>query len=134
MESTAVNQAAAAEPRILEFAHMILQVADIEASRHFYLDLLGFTPRRAIPLADGRPVVPFTQGIALTSGHPGKPPQIDHMAFRVSGVRTLAQRLKAAQVRFFNDLHDGPLGLTIYVADPDGNKVELFETGLKAAD
>jgi catechol 2,3-dioxygenase-like lactoylglutathione lyase family enzyme len=126
--------AEAQEPRILEFAHMILQVADIEASKHFYLDLLGLTPRRAIPLADGRPVVPFQQGIALTSGSPGKPLQIDHMAFKVSNVRALSQRLKVAQVRFFNDLHDGPLGLTIYVADPDGNKVELFEPGLKASD
>ncbi len=121
-------------PRILGFEHMILQVADIEASRHFYLDLLGFTPRRAIPLADGRPVVPFTQGIALTAGSPGKPLQIDHMAFRVTGVRALAERLKAAKVKFFNELHDGVYGLTIYVADPDGNKVELFQEGLKLAD
>src|ERR1700676_5721965 len=89
------------EPRILGFEHMILQVADIEASKHFYLDLLGFTPRRAIPLADGRPVVPFTQGIALTLGNPGKPLQIDHIAVRVTGVRAIAQRLKAAPVRFF---------------------------------
>src|ERR1700752_830214 len=93
-------------PRILGFEHMILQVADIEAYKHFYLDLLGFTPRRAIPLADGRPVVPFTQGIALTAGNPGKPLQIDHMAFRVSDVRALAWRLKAAHVKFFNELHD----------------------------
>ena len=83
-------------PRILGFEHMILQVADIEASKHFYLDLLGFTPRRPIPLADGRPVVPFTQGIALTAGNPGKPPQIDHMAFRVTGVRAIAQRSASA--------------------------------------
>jgi ureidoacrylate peracid hydrolase len=128
------GSAEAKRPRILEFAHMILQVADLEASKHFYLDLLGLTPRRAIPLADGRPVVPFQQGIALTSGNPGKPLQIDHMAFRVSDVRTLARRLKAARVEFFNDLHDGPLGLTIYVADPDGNKVELFEQGAKASE
>jgi catechol 2,3-dioxygenase-like lactoylglutathione lyase family enzyme len=116
------------------FAHMVLQVGDIEASKHFYLDLLGFTPRRAIPLADGRAVVPFTQGIALTSGNPGRPLQIDHMAFRVKDVRTIVQRLKAAQVRFFTELQDGVLGLTIYVADPDGNKVELFQEGVKLAD
>jgi ureidoacrylate peracid hydrolase len=118
------------EPEI-DFAHMVLQVGDIEASKHFYLDLVGLTPRRAIPLADGRPVVPFTQGIALTSGILGKPLQIDHIAFRVSDVRTIAKRLKGAAVKFFNDLHDGPLGLTIYVADPDGNKVELFQVGEK---
>jgi len=116
--------------RILEFAHMVLQVGDIEASKHFYLDLLGFTLRPAIPLADGRPVVPFKEGIALTSGNPGNPLQIDHMAFRVDDVRTISARLMAANVRFFRELHDGVLGLTIYVADPDGNKIELFQDRL----
>ena len=52
----------------------------------------------------------------------------------VTGVRAIAHRLKAAQVKFFNELHDGVYGLTIYVADPDGNKVELFQEGLKLAD
>jgi catechol 2,3-dioxygenase-like lactoylglutathione lyase family enzyme len=120
--------------RPLAFAHMVLQVADLEASKHFYLDLLGFTLRPAIPLADGRPVVPFKQGIVLTLGNPGKPLQIDHMAFRIDDVRTITARLEAAQVRFFRELHDGPLGLTIYVADPDGNKIELFQEGTKLAD
>jgi nicotinamidase-related amidase/catechol 2,3-dioxygenase-like lactoylglutathione lyase family enzyme len=119
-------------PRILDFAHMLLQVGDVDASREFYTDLLGFTPRQAAPLPDGRPFVPFRQGIALTSGGPkGKPTQIDHMAFRVTDVRAIAKRLQSAQVQFFNELHDGIYGLTIYVADPDGNKVELFQEGVK---
>lgn len=114
-------------PRILGFAHMLLQVRDIEASKHFYAALLGFTERKAKPLADGRPFVPFTQGIALTTGGPGEPAQIDHMAFRVSGVEALAIRLEQHHVRFFERVHDGIYGRTIYVADPDGNKVELYE-------
>jgi len=115
------------KPRTLGFAHMLLQVADIEASRRFYAELLGFTERQAKPLADGRPFVPFHQGIALTTGGPGKPLQIDHMAFRVNDVEGLAARLKQARVKFFQDLHDGIYGRTVYVADPDGNKVELYE-------
>ncbi len=118
-------------PRIIDFAHMLLQVHDIDASKRFYVDLLNFTPRNAAPLPDGRPFVPFKQGIALTSGGPSKPVQIDHMAFRVTDVRTIAERLKSAQVKFFNELHDGIYGLTIYIADPDGNKVELFQEGAK---
>jgi 4-oxalocrotonate tautomerase family enzyme len=114
-------------PKILGFAHMLLQVADLEVSRRFYADLLGFTERKAKPLADGRPFVPFNQGIALTTGGPGKSVQIDHMAFRVDGVESLAGRLKQGGVKFFQDLHDGIYGRTVYVADPDGNKVELYE-------
>jgi len=118
---------AAKAPKIFGFAHMLLQVRDLDASRQFYEGLLGFTGRKAKPLADGRPFVPFKQGIALTTGGPGGAPQIDHMAFRVSGVDALAARLKGAGVKFFQDLHDGIYGRTIYVADPDGNKIELFE-------
>jgi 4-oxalocrotonate tautomerase family enzyme len=123
----AVKSEAPRPPRILGFAHMLLQVADIEVSKRFYADLLGFTERKAKPLADGRPFVPFQQGIALTTGGPGKAVQIDHMAFRVSGVEALTARLKQARVKFFQDLHDGIYGRTIYVADPDGNKDELNE-------
>ncbi len=39
----------------------------------------------------------------------------------------LTERLKQARVKFFEDLHDGIYGRTIYVADPDSNKVELYE-------
>jgi catechol 2,3-dioxygenase-like lactoylglutathione lyase family enzyme len=114
-------------PRTLGFAHMLMQVADIEASKRFYVDLLGFTIRPAKPLADGRPFVPFLQGLALTTGGPGAPLQIDHMAYTVHDVEGLAARLRAAGVHFFQDVHDGIYGRTIYVADPDGTKVELYE-------
>jgi ureidoacrylate peracid hydrolase len=114
-------------PRVLGYAHMLLQVGDIEASRKFYVDLLGFSVRQAKPLADGRPFVPFNEGIALTTGGPGAPLQIDHIAFRVRNVAALAERLKQGKVRFFEELHDGIYGRTIYIADPDGNKIELYE-------
>ena len=114
-------------PRVLGYAHLLLQVGDIEASRKFYVDLLGFSVRQAKPLADGRPFVPFNEGIALTTGGPGKPLQLDHMAFRVRNVAGLAERLKKGKVRFFEELHDGIYGRTIYIADPDGNKIELYE-------
>jgi ureidoacrylate peracid hydrolase len=114
-----------------EFAHMLLKVSDVERSQHFYVDLLGFKVRPAKPLADGRPFVPFTQGIALTAGGPNGSPQIDHIAFKAKHVRAIAARLKAANVKFDRDLHDGIYGLTIYVFDPDGNMIELYEEGAR---
>jgi catechol 2,3-dioxygenase-like lactoylglutathione lyase family enzyme len=110
---------------------MLLKVADLARSQRFYVDHVGFTVRPAKPLPDGRPFVPFHQGIALTSGGPATPTQIDHIAFKVKGVRAIAERLKNADVKFFRDLHDGIYGLTIYVADPDGNMIELYEEGAK---
>ena len=106
-----------------EFAHMLLKVSDIQRSERFYVDLLGFKIRPAKPLPDGRPFVPFTQGLALTNGGPQQL-QIDH-------VPAIAARLKAAGAKFDRDLHDGIYGLTIYVFDPDGNMVELYEEGKK---
>lgn len=116
---------------VTDYAHMLLKVADIERSRRFYMDLLGFTPRNAKPLADGRPFVPFLQGLALTSGGVEKSPQIDHIAFKAKDVPAIAARLKKANVKFDRDLHDGLYGLTIYVYDPDGNMIELYDETAK---
>ncbi len=113
-----------------EFAHILLKVSDIKRSERFYVDLLGFKIRPAKPLPDGRPFVPFTQGLALTNGGPQQL-QIDHMAFKAKDVPAIAARLKAAGAKFDRDLHDGIYGLTIYVFDPDGNMVELYEEGKK---
>lgn len=123
------------KPHALGFGHMLMQVADIKAAEHFYIDLLGFTVRPAKPLADGRPFTAFKQGIALTASGPpagSQPRQIDHMAFEVNDVRAMAERLRRAEVSFIKDLHDGPYGLTIYVSDPDGNKIELYQQGAAA--
>ena len=114
-----------------DFAHMLLKVSDIKRSERFYVDLLGFTIRPAKPLPDGRPFVPFRQGLALTSGGPHGAPQIDHIAFKAKDVRSVAARLKQSNARFDRELHDGIYGLTIYVYDPDGNMIELYEEGAK---
>jgi catechol 2,3-dioxygenase-like lactoylglutathione lyase family enzyme len=116
---------------VTNYAHMLLKVSDIARSERFYVDLLGFKVRPAKPLADGRPFVPFTQGIALTAGGAKDSPQIDHIAFKAKDVRAIAARLKAANVRFDRDLHDGIYGLTIYIFDPDGTMIELYEEGAK---
>jgi ureidoacrylate peracid hydrolase len=114
-----------------DFAHMLLKVSDLERSERFYVDLLGFTIRPAKSLADGRPFVPFRQGLALTSGGPSSAPQIDHIAFKAKDVRGIAARLKQSNAKFDRELHDGIYGLTIYVYDPDGNMIELYEEGAK---
>ena len=119
-------------PQVLGYGHMLMLVEDIERSTAFYVDQLGFRIRPAKPLADGRPFTAFHQGIALVAGRQPGQRQIDHIAFEVNDVRKLRDKLKQGQVEFFQDLHDGPYGLTIYVADPDGAKVELYQVGAKA--
>jgi nicotinamidase-related amidase/catechol 2,3-dioxygenase-like lactoylglutathione lyase family enzyme len=119
-------------PRTLGFGHMLLMVEDVARSVGFYVDRLGFTIRPASPLADGRPFTAFHQGMAVVAGRAPGHRQIDHIAFEVNEVRALRDRLKAAAVPFQQDLHDGPYGLTIYVTDPDGIRVELYQVGATA--
>lgn len=116
------------EPKALGLAHLAIQVSDFDKSVHFYCDLLGFEPRKNIvPLADGRPLVSTVQGLGITTGGPGDQKQLDHVAYEVTNVKALAEKLKANDVTFVKDVAPGAYGLTIYVKDPDGNTVELFE-------
>lgn len=119
-------------PRTLGYGHMLLMVQDVARSTAFYVDQLGFTIRPAKPLADGRPFTAFHQGVAIVGGRAPSHRQIDHMAFEVNDVRALRDKLRKGDVEFQQDLHDGPYGLTIYVTDPDGTRVELYQVGATA--
>ena len=116
-------------PKGVRIHHLLLMVSDIEQSKAFYQGMLGFDVRPgARPLPDGRPFVAFQQGLGITEGGPGDRKQMDHLAFQVRNVVALNDRLKAAGVTFERELGDGPYGTAIYVRDPDGNVLELFET------
>ncbi len=119
-------------PRTLAFGHMLLMVEDVPRSTSFYVDHLGFSIRPAKPLADGRPFTAFHQGIALVGGRSKGHRQVDHIAFEVNDVRAMRDRLMKAKVVFQQDLHDGPYGLTIYITDPDGVRIELYQVGASA--
>lgn len=118
------------DTQVKGLAHMLLQVSDLDKARAFYVDLLGFSVRPdAAPLPDGRPLIVTSEGLGLTEGGPGDSRQLDHFAFEVRGVRALSERIKDSGATVLRELGPGAYGLTIYVADPDGNKVELFEPG-----
>jgi catechol 2,3-dioxygenase-like lactoylglutathione lyase family enzyme len=107
---------------------VLLKARDFERSKRFYFDLLGFSERPgAKPLPDGRPLVSTCQGLGITLAGSGEQGQVDHFAFVVRNVAALGRQLKAAGVVFDRELGAGPYGQAIYVRDPDGNVLELFE-------
>jgi ureidoacrylate peracid hydrolase len=115
-------------PQTLALHHVLLKVRDFERSKRFYFDLLGFSERPgAKPLADGRPLVSTRQGLGITLAGSGEQGQVDHFAFVVRNVAALSRQLKHAGVVFDRELAAGPYGQAIYVRDPDGNILELFE-------
>lgn len=108
-------------------AHLLLQVSDLQKAEDFYVGVLGFTVRKREPFAGDRELIVTNQGLGLTTGGPGDGVQVEHIAFQVDGVREIAERAKEANATLISELGPGAYGLTIYVADPDGNKIELFE-------
>ena len=117
------------QPHPVYVHHLLLMVSDLEKSMDFYLNTLGFTRRvDAKPLPDGRPFIATHEGLGLTAGGPGDMRQMDHLAFEVRNVEALYEKLKKIGAQFpRGKLGPGPYGKAIYVLDPDGNELELFE-------
>ena len=116
----------AVQPRAVGLGHLLLQVTDLEAAEQFYLDLLGLTVRKREEFRDGRPLVVTNEGLGLTNGRPEGVGPLEHVAFRGSGISALAERAAAHGVEIVRGPEPSGYGLSLYLADPDGNVVEVF--------
>lgn len=115
-------------PAVRGIRHVLLETTDLDAAERFYVDLLGFKVRNRTPFRDGRRFISTEEGLGLTEGGSGKGGQVDHIAFEVDGVAEWERVVADAGHRIVRPLGPGPYGLTVYVADPDGNEIELYET------
>jgi ureidoacrylate peracid hydrolase len=107
--------------------HLLLQAKNLELAEAFYLGFLGFTVRKHDKLPDGRMLTSTNEGLGLTYGRRGEPGSVvDHLAFRTADIRGIAERAQDQGIAILKPVGPGPYGLTVYLADPDGNKVELF--------
>lgn len=107
--------------------HLLLEVADIEEAERFYVGLLGFEIRSREPFRDGRPFFNTSQGLGITTAGEPRAGLRGHVAFGVRDVEALVRRVAEAGYQVLQPPGDGPYGHTAYVADPDGNEVELIE-------
>ncbi len=113
------------EPRRIH--HLLLQTRDLDRAEGFYLGFLGFSVKKREELPDGRPLTVTEEGLGLTNGVRGDAGAVvEHVAFRSRDIRGLAERAAAEGIEILKPLGPGPYGLTVYLADPDGNKIELF--------
>jgi predicted enzyme related to lactoylglutathione lyase len=91
------------------------------------VDLLGLRVRKRERFRDGRPLVVTEQGLGLTDGRAsGDGANVDHIAFEVTGLRELVERARAFGVDVLRGPLASPYGLSVYLADPDGNEIELI--------
>jgi nicotinamidase-related amidase/catechol 2,3-dioxygenase-like lactoylglutathione lyase family enzyme len=116
----------ARSPRAMGLGHLLLQVSDLDAAERFYLDLLGLTVRKREDFRDGRPLVVTHQGLGLTNGRPEGRGPLEHVAFSAHDVAGLAERARAEGVTVVRGPEPSSYGLSLYLADPDGNVVEVF--------
>ena len=121
------------------FDHFTIVVADLAASRRFYIDLLGLkeTERPAFDfeglwLCIGDMLVHLIKENEL-SGRPGprnsdtkKPSRGLHFAFRVSDASAAVHAIKQAGVEIVDGPKQRPDGATqVFIRDPDGYLIEL---------
>ncbi|WP_329416452.1 VOC family protein [Streptomyces sp. NBC_00704] len=121
--------------RVIDFDHLVLSVADIERSLAFYTGPLGLQPVRVEEWRAGKAPFPSvrvsaTTIIDLVQGPAERPrhSNVDHICLVV-------EPLDWQQVVDTGDFTvlDGPgerfgargTAVSLYVADPDGNTVEL---------
>jgi catechol 2,3-dioxygenase len=124
---------------VKELGHVVLYVRDIERSRHFYGDVLGFPP---LPIGDGGfPAAAFSTGrthhelLLIEVGEDATPIPAGrrvgmyHIGLKVGDsddeLREVLTQIQAAGVRIVG-ASDHTVTHSLYILDPDGNEVELF--------
>lgn len=117
-------------PMVFGPAHALLQVRDLEEAERYYVDLLGFTVRKRSETQDGRPLVVTHQGLGLAGGRPDVPENVvEHMAFRVRHVEKIEKKVRDAGAVVDAGPMQTEYGLSLYLRDPDNNKIELIGAG-----
>ncbi len=113
--------------------HITLNVAELEASLGFYVDVLGLRQGHRPPFdspgawlySGDRPIVHL-----VTGRGGGATGAVDHIALRAEGLAAMVARLAAAGIAHEAFTVPG-MGLKqIFIRDPDGVRIELtFEAG-----
>jgi catechol 2,3-dioxygenase-like lactoylglutathione lyase family enzyme len=126
-------------PPVTGISELVLEVADLDAARAFYRDVLGFEETLYGEGRDGRywylvgdsaRLGLWTPQTGLAGGRGGAHV---HFAFHVpdAEVDRIHQRLVEAGARVEGPIQLGP-GRAVYVTDPDGNVVEFWSQDMAA--
>jgi catechol 2,3-dioxygenase-like lactoylglutathione lyase family enzyme len=120
-------------PPVTGISELVLEVADLEAARRFYRDLLGFEETLYGEGREGRywylvgesaRLGLWTEQVGLAGGRGGAHV---HFAFQVADeeIDRLDKSIRDAGGEVEGPIQLGP-GRAIYITDPDGNVVEFW--------
>ncbi len=127
---------------VKELGHIVLYVRDLDRSVHFYRDILGWPPAytgteplpyRGMPFGDcvrtHHELLLLEVGDGATPVPRGRRLGLYHFAVKVgdtdSELRDVLATLVANDVPIIGATDHG-MTHSLYVADPDGNEIELF--------
>ena len=117
--------------------HYTIKPVDLEATKDFYVDVLGLEVGYRPPLAfpgywlycGGQPTVHL---IGPREGDAGKAPRraaetglLDHIAFSCTGLKEMRERLRRHDVKHEERVIPRDRQTQIFLYDPDGVAVEL---------
>ena len=127
--------------QVKELGHLVLYVRNLDRSRRFYRDLLGWKEIPVPPGEVGFPAVAFTSGrthhelLLIEVGEDAQPvPQgrrvgMYHFGLKIGEtdreLRDARDQLAAAGARLVGSADHG-VTHSLYIEDPDGNEIELY--------
>jgi catechol 2,3-dioxygenase-like lactoylglutathione lyase family enzyme len=120
-----------------ELVNVRYMVDDVESAIDFYTTHFGFTVRSSAAPAFADVVrgnlrlllsgPKSSAGRPMPDGRKPEPGGWNRMHFIVDDIAIEVERLRAAGVKFRNDIISGPGGQQIVLDDPSGNPIELFQ-------
>ncbi|HSF92682.1 MAG TPA: VOC family protein [Paracoccaceae bacterium] len=123
----------------IKYLHTMVRVKDLEASLHFYKDLLGLEETRRNESEGGRFTLIFLSPpgqpdapIELTynwdgdDGLPSDSRHFGHLAYGVENIYEICQKLMDAGVTINRPPRDGHMA---FVRSPDNVSIELLQIG-----
>jgi catechol 2,3-dioxygenase len=123
--------------RLKKIGHVQLRVADLERSKAFYRDVLGFRVAEQDPnhgdlfmtLGEDFHTIDMAQHENPAAGRgPSKPVGVAHIAFLVASYDALVDAYRALQEHgvVIERAMDHVNQRSIYFQDPDGNRLEIY--------
>jgi lactoylglutathione lyase len=121
----------------MNFLHSMVRIRDVEASLHFYCDLLGLRELRRRDSEGGRYTLIFLAApgdeqatVELTHNWDpeeyGNARNFGHLAFAVDDIYATCERLQAGGVTILRPPRDGRMA---FVKSPDDISIELLQKG-----
>lgn len=132
----------------MRYLHTMVRVKDLEASLHFYCDLLGLVETRRMENEAGRfTLVYLAAPLDADRARAEKQPEVEltynwdtedytggrnfgHLAFEVDDIYAACEKLAAGGVTINRPPRDGWMA---FIRSPDGISVELLQKGERLA-